>query len=83
MPIVGHHREAFVPVLLDLNPFLLNIMRRSSPAFFEKKRNLCVFKGSQPNIQLLHRIRSEGLLSCAAGASELHELLSRSLTPAG
>ncbi|WVZ51091.1 LOW QUALITY PROTEIN: hypothetical protein U9M48_002270 [Paspalum notatum var. saurae] len=48
-----------------------------------KFRNLCVFEGMQPNVQLLlHRIGSEGILWCAAGASGLLELLNRSLTPA-
>jgi hypothetical protein len=47
-----------------------------------KFRNLCVFEGSQPNVELLHRIGSEGLLWCAAGAARLLELLNRSLSPA-
>jgi hypothetical protein len=43
-----------------------------------------VLEGAQPNDQiLLQKIGSECLLWCAAGASGIHELLSRSLIPIG
>jgi len=45
-----------------------------------KEHNSCVFEGSQPNVQrLLISVKDEGLLWCMAGASNLQELLSRSL----
>jgi hypothetical protein len=48
-----------------------------------KFQNSCMFKGSQPNVQvLLQIIGNEGLLWCMSGASKLHELLRRLLFPA-
>ncbi|WVZ49359.1 LOW QUALITY PROTEIN: hypothetical protein U9M48_000726, partial [Paspalum notatum var. saurae] len=60
-----------------------NIQKGLSTLCILKFRNLCVVEGVQPNVQLLlHRIGSEGILWCVAGASGLLELFNRSLTPA-
>lgn len=46
-------------------------------------KNLCVFEDLQPDVRLLlQTIRNEGRLRCMAGATDLHELLRRSLPSA-
>ena len=46
-----------------------------------KHRNACVFEKKRPSIQeVLRFVSMEGGLWCSAGASRLHQLVSRSLT---